>query len=350
MKVAVYSYEKFDDQHLGPALKAHVGDDNVKLIPVRLAADTAELAAGCVAVCMFVNDKADTPCIEILARLGVKFLLLRSAGFNHVDLPAAEAAGISVRRVPAYSPYAVAEHGVGLLMALVRKIPKAYNRVREHNFSISGLEGFDIHGKTIGIVGTGKIGTVCAKILNGFSPARLIGHDVYESDEAKKLGLEYTSLDEVLTQSDIISLHLPLLHDTYHIIGKENIAKMKKGVVIINVSRGALVDAVAVQEALKSGQIGGLGMDVYENEQSYFFSDCSDQVLTDDVLANLLTFPNVIITAHQAFLTKEALETIASTTLQNLKDAIAGASSDNECKARPKLAASPSPTATTKTN
>mmetsp|Transcript_76401 Transcript_76401/g.111891 ORF Transcript_76401/g.111891 Transcript_76401/m.111891 type:complete len:343 (+) Transcript_76401:123-1151(+) len=332
MRVAVYSFERYDATCLIPALSECVGKDNVKLVPVRLVAETAELANGCEAVCIFVNDKADAPCLEVLARGGVKYLLLRSAGFNHVDLEVAANLGISVRRVPAYSPYAVAEMAIALLLGVVRKIPKAYNRVREHNFSINGLEGFDIRGKTIGIVGTGKIGTITAKILAGFSPARLLGYDVFQSDEAKALGVEYCSMEEILTQSDIISLHLPLLPDTYHIIGRENIAKMKKGVVIINVSRGALVDAVALQEALKSGQVGGLAMDVYENEQSYFFKDCSDQVLTDDVLANLLTFPNVIITAHQAFLTREALETIASTTVHNLKDAIKGAPSPNECK------------------
>eukprot|EP00802_Teleaulax_amphioxeia_P018423 Tamp_18616.p1 GENE.Tamp_18616~~Tamp_18616.p1 ORF type:complete len:348 (-),score=88.88 Tamp_18616:267-1280(-) len=336
MKVAVYSFEKYDDKHLVPALKAHLGDENVKCLSCRLLAETSDLAAGCDAVCIFVNDRADEPCIKNLARLGVKMLLLRSAGFNHVDLVAAAAAGISVRRVPAYSPFAVAEMAVGLLLALVRKIPRAYDRVRNHNFSISGLEGFDIRGKTIGIVGTGKIGQIATKILSGFSPGRLIGYDVYPSEDAKALGLEYCSLEEVLTTSDILSLHLPLLPDTYHIIGKQSIARMKKGVVIVNVSRGGLVDASAVIQGLKSGQIGGLAMDVYENEQSYFFSDCSDQVLSDDVLANLLTYPNVIITAHQAFLTSEALETIASTTLQNLKDAAAGTPSDNECKAVPK--------------
>jgi len=332
MKVALFSYEKYDGAFLAPALRENVGEDNVKIIPARLSAETAQLAAGCDAVCIFVNDKADSDCLAVLAKLGIKHLLLRSAGFNHVDLEAAHKHSISVRRVPAYSPYAVAEMAVGLLLSVVRKIPKAFNRVREHNFNISGLEGFDIRGKTIGVVGTGKIGLITAKILAGFSPGRLIGYDVYQSDEAAALGLEYTSLEEVLSQSDIITLHLPLLPATYHLIGRESIAKMKQGVVIVNVSRGALVDAEAVQEGLKSGKIGGLAMDVYENEQSYFFHDCSDQVLTDDTLAHLLTYPNVIITAHQAFLTREALETISLTTVQNLKDAVAGTASDNECK------------------
>jgi len=336
MKVAFFSIERYDGQHLLPAFKAHLGEENVRCLNCRLGTETSDLAAGCEAVCIFVNDKADEACINNLAKLGVKVLLLRSAGFNHVDLAAASTAGISVRRVPAYSPYAVAEMAVGLLLALVRKIPRAYDRVRNHNFNISGLEGFDIHGKTIGIVGTGKIGQIAAKILSGFSPGRLIGYDVFESEDAKALGLEYCSLEEVLKHSDIVSLHLPLLPETYHVIGKENIAKMKKGVVIINVSRGGLVDASAVIEGLKSGHIGGLAMDVYENEQSYFFSDCSDQVINDDVLANLLTYPNVIITAHQAFLTSEALETIASVTLQNLKDAVDGTPSDKECKHMPK--------------
>ena len=336
MQIAVYSYEKYDGRCLAPTLKAHVGDENVKLIPARLMAETAELAAGCEAVCIFVNDKADRTCIEVLAKAGVRVLLLRSAGYNHVDLEAAHDHSISVRRVPAYSPFAVAEMAVGLLLAVIRKIPRAYKRVREHNFNISGLEGFDIRGKVIGVVGTGKIGLITAKILNGFSPARLIAFDLHPSEEAKKIGVEYVSLEEVWKHSDIISLHLPLFPDTYHLVGEKTIPQMKRGVVIVNVSRGGLVDALAVQRALKSGQIGGLAMDVYENEQSFFFHDCSDQVLTDDVLAGLLTYPNVIITAHQAFLTKEALETIASTTLQNLIDATNGVDSDTECKYVPK--------------
>jgi len=332
IKIAVYSFEKFDNLYLGPSLCGAVGESSVKKLPLRLCSQSADLAAGCEAVCIFVNDQADAACIKILGSLGVKILLLRSTGFNHVDLEAAFLAGITVRRVPAYSPYAVAEMAVGLLLSVVRKIPRAYARVREHNFSINGLEGFDIHGKTIGIVGTGKIGLITAQILNGFSPGKILAYDVYENEEAKKMGCVYKPLDTVFNESDIISLHLPLLPETYHIINKESLVKMKKGVVIINVSRGALVDTIAVEDGLKSGRIGGLGMDVYENEQSYFFSDCSDQVISDDVLTSLLTFPNVVVTAHQAFLTKEALEQISSTTIQNLQDSLNGVESRNECK------------------
>mmetsp|Transcript_40953 Transcript_40953/g.97042 ORF Transcript_40953/g.97042 Transcript_40953/m.97042 type:complete len:338 (+) Transcript_40953:98-1111(+) len=337
MKIAVYSYERYDKKFFGEGLTKLLGDDNVKLLPVNLMAATTDLAVGCDAVCIFVNDCADAQVIANLAKLGVKLLLLRSAGFNHVDLAAAEEAGISVRRVPAYSPYAVAEMAVALLLSLVRKLPRAYNRVREHNFSISGLEGFDIHGKTIGIVGTGNIGQIAAKILNGFSPAKLLGYDPYPNEAMKAMGLEYVPLDELLAQSDIISLHLPLMPETYHMVGPQSIGKMKDGVVIINVSRGGLIDAAALEDGLRSGKIGGVGMDVYENEQSYFFRDCSDQVLDDAVLARLLTFHNVQITAHQAFLTNEALEQIASCTIKNLQDFMDGKENGNIVKAFKKI-------------
>ncbi|EKX55132.1 hypothetical protein GUITHDRAFT_83711 [Guillardia theta CCMP2712] len=327
-KIAIFSFAHYDGQCLVPALTAHLGADNLKCLPVRLSEETAELASGCEVVCLFVNDIADERVVNYLADIGVKLILLRSTGFNHVDLECAAKRGLDVRRVPVYSPYAVAEMAVGLLLSLVRKIHKAYNRVREHNFNIENLQGFDIHGKTIGILGTGNIGRITAKILNGFSPGRLLGFDPYPSDEMKALGMEYVSKETLLAEerndSDIISLHVPLMPETYHIIGKESIQTMKKGVVIINVSRGGLIDAEALEEGLRERKIGGVGMDVYENEQSFFFKDCSDQILSDQILTRLLTFPNVIITAHQAFLTTEALQTIADTTLQNLKDYEAG--------------------------
>jgi len=328
-KVLIYSLEKYDEKFLTPELHAAIGAENVRAVRVSLSLDTADLAKGYDAVCLFVNDVCSAPVIEKLAQYGVKLILLRNAGFNNVDVEAADKHGISVRRVPAYSPNAVAEFAVGLLLAIVRKIPKAYNRVREHNFSISGLEGFDIHGKVIGIIGTGNIGRIAAGILKAFGPARLLGYDEYPSDEMKALGMEYVDRETLFREADIISLHVPLLPTTYHIINKAAVAQMKKGVVIINTSRGALVETAAAIEGLNSRTIGGLAMDVYENESSYFFKDCSDQIMDDTVFSQLLTYPNVIITGHQAFLTQEALMTIASTTVQNLKDFQAGTVTPN---------------------
>eukprot|EP00285_Hemiselmis_virescens_P010407 CAMPEP_0173382004 /NCGR_PEP_ID=MMETSP1356-20130122/4443_1 /TAXON_ID=77927 ORGANISM="Hemiselmis virescens, Strain PCC157" /NCGR_SAMPLE_ID=MMETSP1356 /ASSEMBLY_ACC=CAM_ASM_000847 /LENGTH=346 /DNA_ID=CAMNT_0014336117 /DNA_START=69 /DNA_END=1109 /DNA_ORIENTATION=- len=335
--VTVFSHQKYDNNFLIPALKLHCGEAKVKTLPIALSTDTVELAGSSDAVCLFVNDIADKDVLTKLNAAGCKLILLRNAGFNNVDLEVAGELGMSVRRVPAYSPYAVAEMAVALLLAVVRKIPKAYNRVREHNFSISGLEGFDIRGKKIGILGTGNIGKIAAGILKGFGPSRLMGHDAYPSDECKAMGLEYVSLEELCQESDIISIHVPLFPSTYHIIGKETLAMMKPNVVIINTSRGGLVDAEALVDALKKNKIGGLAMDVYEHESSFFFHDCSDQVFGDDVLSRLLSFNNVIITAHQAFLTKEALEQISLTTVQNIIDFSENTSSRNEVKPVPKI-------------
>eukprot|EP00286_Rhodomonas_abbreviata_P025317 CAMPEP_0181295716 /NCGR_PEP_ID=MMETSP1101-20121128/4299_1 /TAXON_ID=46948 /ORGANISM="Rhodomonas abbreviata, Strain Caron Lab Isolate" /LENGTH=361 /DNA_ID=CAMNT_0023400493 /DNA_START=62 /DNA_END=1147 /DNA_ORIENTATION=- len=340
-KIAVYSFQKYDNHFLAPGLLERLGsptpgegdsEDRVKLLPFQLNVQTAELARNCEAVCLFVNDIADEAALTVLASLGVKLVLTRSAGFNHIDLVCCEKLGMKVMRVPQYSPHAVAEHAVGLLTSLVRRIPRAYNRVREHNFNLSGLEGFNIHGKVIGVLGTGKIGQITAKILSGFGPSRLLGYDLFPSPAMQEsLGMEYVSVGELVAQCDIISLHLPLLPSTYHLINADTIQTMKKGVVIINTSRGGLIDASALEAGLKSGHIGGVGLDVYENEGSFFFNDCSDQILTDDVLSRLLTFHNVIITAHQAFLTHEALQTIAETTLANMASFAAGTESPNYC-------------------
>jgi D-lactate dehydrogenase len=319
MRVAVYSAKPYDVQFL---TAANAGHDLVFLEP-RLSVETAPLAAEADAVCAFVNDDLGEAVLEELARVGVGHIALRSAGFNHVDLNAAERLGILVTRVPGYSPYAVAEHGVALLMALVRKTHRAYNRVREGNFSLAGLLGFDLHGKTVGVVGTGQIGTVFARIMLGFG-CRVLAYDPYPSEEARTLGVEYVALEELLAESHIVSLHLPVTPQTRHFIDADRIALMRDGVTLINTSRGSLVDTLAVIEALKTGKIGLLGLDVYEEEADLFFEDLSDSVLADDVFTRLLTFPNVIITGHQAFFTAEALENIATTTIGNLTAAERG--------------------------
>jgi D-lactate dehydrogenase len=319
MRVAVYSAKPYDVQFL---TAANAGHDLVFLEP-RLSVETAPLAAEADAVCAFVNDDLGEAVLEELARVGVGHIALRSAGFNHVDLNAAERLGILVTRVPGYSPYAVAEHGVALLMALVRKTHRAYNRVREGNFSLAGLLGFDLHGKIVGVVGTGQIGTVFARIMLGFG-CRVLAYDPYPSEEARTLGVEYVALEELLAESHIVSLHLPVTPQTRHFIDADRIALMRDGVTLINTSRGSLVDTLAVIEALKTGKIGLLGLDVYEEEADLFFEDLSDSVLADDVFTRLLTFPNVIITGHQAFFTAEALENIATTTIGNLTAAERG--------------------------
>jgi len=284
----------------------------------RLSAETAASAKGARAICVFVNDRADRTCLETLRSQGVQHIALRCAGYNGVDIEAAKELGLSVTRVPAYSPHAVAEHAVALLLALNRKIPRANNRVRDLNFSLSGLVGFDLHGKTAGIFGTGKIGRVAAQILRGFG-MKVLAFDLYPSVEwALKYGVEYTDAQTLARESEVISLHTPLTSETYHIIRRETLALMKPGAILVNVSRGALIETKALIEALKSGRLGGVGLDVYEEEEGVFFEDLSGQILRDDELARLLTFPNVLITAHQAFLTQEALSEIARVTVENL--------------------------------
>ena len=289
-----------------------------RFMDCRLSAETAAAATGARAVCTFVNDRVDRPCLEALAKLGVQHVALRCAGFNSVDLPAAKELGISVTRVPAYSPYAVAEHAVALLLALNRKIPRANNRVHDLNFSLTGLVGFDLHGKTAGIFGTGKIGRIAAQILRGFG-MRVLAYDPFPSPEwAKEYGIEYTDPKTLASQCEVISLHTPLTPETHHVIRRETLELMKPGAMLVNVSRGALIDTKALIEALKSGRLGGVALDVYEEEEGVFFEDLSGTILHDDELARLLTFPNVLITAHQAFLTHEALGEIARVTTANL--------------------------------
>jgi D-lactate dehydrogenase len=286
-------------------------------LEARLTAATAGLASGHDAVCPFVNDDVSAATLEALRALGIRLAALRSAGFNHVDVGAAERLGVTIARVPAYSPHAVAEHAIGLLLTLNRKFHRAYNRVREGNFSLEGLVGFDLHGKTVGVVGTGKIGTVFCRILRGFG-CRIMALDPYPNDECRELGVEYVEFAQLLAESHIISLHLPLTPETHHLIDAAAIERMRPGVIILNTSRGGLIDTRAVIAGLKSLRIGYLGLDVYEEEADLFFQDLSGNVLQDDVFARLLSFPNVLVTAHQGFFTEEALHNIADTTLANV--------------------------------
>ncbi len=280
---------------------------------------TAPLAAGADAVCIFVNDTADAEVLESLAALGVRHVALRCAGFNNVDLDAAARLGLNVVRVPAYSPNAVAEHTIALILSLNRRIYKSYNRVREGNFSLEGLVGFDLAGKTAGVVGTGRIGALVARLLWHFR-CEVICFDPLENPRVTELGIPYVGLDELWRRSDVISLNCPLNAESHHLVSEAVIQQMKRGVMLVNTGRGALVDTPAVIDGLKSGKIGSLALDVYEEEANLFFADRSAEVLNDDVFARLLTFPNVLITAHQAFLTREALAAIASITLDNLTD------------------------------
>jgi D-lactate dehydrogenase len=315
MRTAVFSTKSYDREFLERA-NARYGHDLAFLQP-RLTIDTVGLADGFAAVCVFVNDHLGADVLERLAAGGTRVVALRCAGFNNVALAAAARLGFTVVRVPAYSPNAVAEHTVGLMLALNRKLHRAYNRVREGNFSLDGLLGFDLHGKTIGLIGTGQIGSLVARIAAGFG-CRLLGHDPKPSAACEALGMSYVPLASLMAEADIVSLHCPLTPDTRHLIDARAIEGMKSGVMLINTSRGAVVDTPAVIQGLKSGRIGSLGLDVYEEEADYFFEDLSDTGIADDVLARLLTFPNVLITGHQGFFTREALDAIASTTLENL--------------------------------
>ena len=299
----------------------------------QLNKDNAVLAKGFEIVCAFVNATIDAEVIDILADNGVKLIALRSAGFNNVDLHAAKRRNIKVARVPAYSPYAVAEHTLALMLTLNRKTHKAYSRTRDGNFALHGLMGFDMNGKTAGIIGTGKIAKILIVTLRAMG-MRVLAYDIYPDYEfAKETGTEYTSLDEIYKESDIVSLHCPLTKETEHMINSHSIAKMKDGVMIINTGRGKLIDTNALINGLKSKKVGFAGLDVYEEEEEYFFEDMSDFILDDDILARLLSFNNVVVTSHQAFFTKEAMSNIAQTTLENIKDFVDGKVLINEVKA-----------------
>lgn len=291
---------------------------HLEFVEPRLTATTAPMAAGFQAVCSFVNDRVDAPAISVLRSAGVRLIALRSAGFNHVDTAAASAAGIKVVRVPEYSPHAVAEHAVALLLALNRKIHRAHNRVREGNFSLEGLVGFDLFGKVCGVVGTGRIGAVFARIMHGFG-CRLLGFDArHDASLVADTGLQYVELDHLCGASDVVSLHVPLTPATHHLMNEQRLSLMRPGAILINTSRGALVDTPALISHLKRGRLGAAGLDVYEEEEGVFFHDWSNQAIQDDVLARLLTFGNVLLTSHQGFLSREALANIAHTTLQSL--------------------------------
>lgn len=317
MKFAMFSTKSYDRSFFEAANAA--GAHEITFFEPRLTLETCALALDYPAVCVFVNDQLQREVLAKLAQGGTRLIALRCAGFNNVDLFAARELGFTAVRVPAYSPYAVAEHAVALMLSLNRKIYRAHARVREGNFALEGLLGFDLRGRTVGIVGTGKIGAVLAKILSGFG-CRLLAHDPFRNPEVLARGAQYVALPELLAQSDIVTLHCPLLPETHHLINKQTLAHLKPGAMLINTSRGALVDTPAVIEALKSGKIGYLGLDVYEEEADMFFEDLSNSMLQDDVFARLLTFPNVIITGHQAFFTSEALTEIATTTLANISD------------------------------
>jgi D-lactate dehydrogenase len=316
MNVAFFSAKKYDRQSFGAA---NGGRHHFRFLEPHLDAETVSLARGSDAVCVFVNDEVNAGVVTELAALGVRFIALRCAGFNNVDLATAARLGIGVGRVPAYSPHAVAEYSVTLMLALNRQIHRAYNRVREGNFALDGLIGFDFHGRTVGLIGTGKIGAITAKILAGLG-CHVIAYDPFPNQDCAALGVVFVPLEQLFAEADVISLHCPLTPQNHHLINEAALAKMRDGVMLINTSRGALIDTPAVIEALKSGRVGYLGLDVYEEEGDLFFENLSDTIIIDDIFSRLLTFPNVLLTGHQAFLTRNALENIAETTLANLTE------------------------------
>ncbi|MEO7427042.1 MAG: 2-hydroxyacid dehydrogenase [Fibrobacteria bacterium] len=325
MKVAFFSAKSYEHPFFAAANAASSiqGGHEISYLEPHLSPETLVLALGHDAVCAFVNDQLGAAVLEGLARQGIRYIIMRCAGFNRVDLQAAQGLGIKVARVPAYSPYSVAEQAVALMLDLNRKIHRAFARVRDGNFSLDGLMGRDMHGLTAGIIGLGKIGMCTARILNGFG-MKLLAHDLHVNPEAIGLGVRYVGLERLLGESDVISLHCPLSPETHHLIDADAIARLKPGVMLINTSRGDVVDTKAVIQGLKSGRIGNLGLDVYEEEESLFFEDLSDRGIQDDVFSRLLSFPNVTITGHQAFFTRNAMEQIAQITIGNL-DALSGA-------------------------
>lgn len=321
MNVAVFSTRPYDRSHLEAANTA--GAHRFVWITDRLSPDTAALARGCDAVCAFVNDRLDAPVLATLAAGGTRLVALRCAGYNHVDRSAAASLGLTVTYVPAYSPHAVAEHALALLLTLNRRTHLAHDRVRRGDFSLEGLQGFDLHGKTAGLVGTGRIGTITGKILQGFG-CHVLAFDPYATPEARATGFEFVGFADLLTRSDIVSLHCPLLPATRHLINAVTLARLKPSALLINTSRGGLIDTAAALAALEGGRLGGLGLDVYENEAALFFDDHSDTGITDPLFARLIAQPNVIVTGHQGFLTHEALDNIAASVLASLDTFAAG--------------------------
>ena len=324
MKIAFFSTKSYDREFFDRYVSTH----EIIYFEAQLDKQTVNLATGCNAVCVFVNDKLNEVVITELKKLNVQLIVLRCAGFNNVNLDAAKFCGISVARVPAYSPHAVAEHAVALILTLNRKTHKAYNRIREGNFSLERLTGFDLYGKTVGVIGTGKIGQAFCNIMLGFG-CKVLAFDLIVHQPTAAKGVEYLPLMDILQQSDIISLHCPLNEQTKQVINEHSLSLMKDGVMLINTSRGGLIDTKEVVKALKSGRIGYLGLDVYEQEEKLFFNDLSENVIQDDLIMRLLSFPNVLITSHQGFFTEEALTQIAQTTLQNLDDFAAGVTLKN---------------------
>ncbi|WP_286235788.1 2-hydroxyacid dehydrogenase [Thalassotalea sediminis] len=326
-EIAVFSTKKYDIEYLN---KFNVDNKfSFNFIEAKLCQETVALAKGADAVCVFVNDNINKKVLETLSDFNIKTIALRCAGFNNIDLPCAKSLGFTLCRVPEYSPEAVAEHTIGLMLTLSRKYHKAYNRVREGNFALDGLMGFNLHKKTVGIIGTGNIGKATVRILQGFG-CHVLCYDPSPSEEITQLGANYVALDELLTNADIVSLHCPLTPQTQHLIDEQAIANMKNGVMLINTSRGGLIDSHALINALKTRKISLLGLDVYELESELFFEDLSNTIIQDDVFERLLSFPNVVITGHQGFFTQEALETIAQTTISNLTCLLNGKSSGNE--------------------
>lgn len=315
MRVAVFSTKPYDREFLGTANAGAAHE--LLYLDARLTEHTAPATHGMDAVCAFVNDVLDAPVLKALSGHGVQLVALRSAGFNNVDLVAARRHGIAIARVPEYSPHAVAEHTAGLVLALGRKIHRAYVRTREGNFELDGLMGFDLHGRTIGVIGTGRIGAAFARIMIGFG-CTVLAYDLHRNPDCEALGVNYMELPALWEEAHVISLHCPLTPKTRHMINADSISRMRDGVMLINTSRGGVIDTRAAIDALKSGKIGSLGLDVYEEEADLFFKDLSNTVIRDDVFARLLTFPNVLITAHQAFFTRDALRAIAETTISNI--------------------------------
>jgi len=326
MKIAFFSYKSYDKEWFDK----HLGDTGFEIdyFRVRLVAETAHYAQGSDVICAFVNDDLSGPVIEELAGFGVKMIAMRCAGFNNVDLETADKLGIPVYRVPEYSPHAVAEHAVALILALNRKIHKAYNRVRDGNFSLSRLVGFNLHGKTVGVLGTGKIGRVFAELMKCFG-CRVLLYDKFPNTEMQEKGYPYVDLTTLLRESDILSLHVPLLPETAHIINRETLNMMKDNAMLINTSRGGLINAEHAIHALRNKKLGYLGIDVYEQEEGVFFQNLQEQIIDDDTLGLLMSFPNVLVTAHQAFFTREALDEITKTTLMNIEDFANGRDNEN---------------------